>query len=1062
MLPHYILPQIITMSRQLGIPLSWKGRAQKPKYQQFTGGRKKCTICGQFFSPQGFASHQKVHLIKGERSSHRAAYGKVKILGDLYPEAKSRREEERRSHEDPVILDDDSESDACHLAVNRFLDNRIRRPAGNKNNEVGNMHDEPPFKRRCLLSDEVRNVDPPSKAVDLCEVPSEPSDEEDNESAPPSALSDIDDDNGDNDDEWPPYMSEGRRNESSTNEVAGEIEVVEIIDVDAPSDAPADKAIESSERRRSVNWSPKQIVEILKAYDKRNGQANKKAFCRWVAREYNRPSYQPSTLRDWLKRRDAIELSARKKDSDRRRTAVQQQTVGQFPDMEDILAMRIRNLRSLGIVVETWMVDAEAREILYELYPTKFPDPSNTDNWGDESSGFKASSTWRKRFFKRKNFTRRKIGKRMNKKGTLPQRMEAVTAYHLRLRALQLSQINDPTYGVTSKYNVFTHDQVPIELCDCNDSTIDTTGAVEVYDAIGKDLDTKRFCTLNLYGAMELRDNRLNLPKPHLVFQATKFQTADDWHDQDERAEWDDRVVVSFQQNAWVDTRTHVHAMKEVLAPINNYLAGVEEKGLVIEDNLSSHKTDEALDFWANELENFLMPEFVPPNMTEVIQVIDRHIGILYKRAVYRAMRREIMRRLREAREAAGTAHGVTIKPMTPRERRILITRAVADEHERLSASGCYLRGFIATATWMPVWHLMDNDPMDRAPTANVSEDFEVALQHLPEYKYHEQCSRDKILPLLKKMRDEEEAVQREEARAEEEARAAREAERLAMRPYVDKAEAMMGDVMDALLPLVEKDLLTIHNETGFERFIIGGSWAAMKIVDALVDVCEEEEFEAMALEANDVDVYHGEFTEEDRKLNVKLDAICYKKVDELAVEVNTVECENLSARSLLQNNDLNITACCFSIDVSSDPLFSIQASPCFWEFVFQKGSERKIKTVNHHGQSHGPTTCIRMAYKAMRMGFAFSFGDIDVTDGTIANSQKKKIDEMFEENWTENPFLGYQCLKRKSHFVISKKHEKTKCVHCITRWAHAKCCNSMCKKCCVACGGICKVHKAK
>ena len=63
----------------------------------------------------------------------------------------------------------------------------------------------------------------------------------------------------------------------------------------------------------------------------------------------------------------------------------------------------------------------------------------------------------------------------------------------------------------------------------------------------------------------------------------------------------------------------------------------------------------------------------------------------------------------------------ITINSMTPQEKRILITRAVVDEHERLLASGCYLCGFIATATWMSVWHLLKNELIDRIPTENVS-----------------------------------------------------------------------------------------------------------------------------------------------------------------------------------------------------------------------------------------------------------------------------------------------------------------------------------------------------
>ena len=64
---------------------------------------------------------------------------------------------------------------------------------------------------------------------------------------------------------------------------------------------------------------------------------------------------------------------------------------------------------------------------------------------------------------------------------------------------------------------------MPLELADSNGSTVHTTGDCAVYDAIGKDSDIKRFCTLNLFGAMMYREDGLNVPKPHIVFEASGF-----------------------------------------------------------------------------------------------------------------------------------------------------------------------------------------------------------------------------------------------------------------------------------------------------------------------------------------------------------------------------------------------------------------------------------------------------------------------------------------------------------------------------------------------------------
>ena len=181
--------------------------------------------------------------------------------------------------------------------------------------------------------------------------------------------------------------------------------------------------------------------------------------------------------------------------------------------------------------------------------------------------------------------------------------------------------------------------------------------------------------------------------------------------------------------------------------------------GVNFEDNLSSHNTLEVLEFWKTHLKNFVAPQFVPANLTDIIQVIDRHIGIIYKRAVYRAVRVELMKRLREARDAAGCADGITIKAMTPKEKRVLITWAVGDCHARLTHHLCktYERAFIATATWMPVYHLLqsvvtfDSESNNATTVAAIGpsvipEDYQVLLQHLKNYIYSERCSKDKVI----------------------------------------------------------------------------------------------------------------------------------------------------------------------------------------------------------------------------------------------------------------------------------------------------------------------------
>ena len=101
------------------------------------------------------------------------------------------------------------------------------------------------------------------------------------------------------------------------------------------------------------------------------------------------------------------------------------------------------------------------------------------------------------------------------------------------------------------------------------------------------------------------------------------------------------------------------------------------------------------------------------------------------------------------------------------------------------------------------------------------------------------------------------------------------------MEPFVEQANSVMPELEDALLAPITDDLKLIHNETGYEEFIVSGSWASAKIVEAHTNVFHGDEIvDTMDLEANDVDIYHGTFSTDTAKpLAVKLDRIVYKKL---------------------------------------------------------------------------------------------------------------------------------------------------------------------------------------
>mmetsp|Transcript_294 Transcript_294/g.582 ORF Transcript_294/g.582 Transcript_294/m.582 type:complete len:106 (+) Transcript_294:248-565(+) len=97
-----------------------------------------------------------------------------------------------------------------------------------------------------------------------------------------------------------------------------------------------------------------------------------------------------------------------------------------------------------------------------------------------------------------------------------------------------------------------------------------------------------------------------------------------------------------------------------------------------------------------------------------------------------------MLRHLCAAREAASSAEGVAIKPLSPSEKRILITKAVTEEHGCIIGSDACQHGFLVTGTWLPVSHLMEDADGNVDEVATISEEARVSLQHLSEYRYHD------------------------------------------------------------------------------------------------------------------------------------------------------------------------------------------------------------------------------------------------------------------------------------------------------------------------------------
>lgn len=173
------------------------------------------------------------------------------------------------------------------------------------------------------------------------------------------------------------------------------------------------------------------------------------------------------------------------------------------------------------------------------------------------------------------------------------------------------------------------------------------------------------------------------------------------------------------------------------------------------------------------------------------------------------------------------------VKRMTPAETIVLITKLAAKCHKKVMKSGGCERAFHATATWMPVDHLMRDSEGDTKDQDRAHVEMEVDLQHFPEYKYTEQCTQEII---LKKIDEREEIKnigheEREKRQAKE--AVARKAEEESMSPFVEKAETASRSLEEIVIKDIKDEVENIKAVTGFSRFVIGGSYPVVGITQS-------------------------------------------------------------------------------------------------------------------------------------------------------------------------------------------------------------------------------------
>jgi len=483
--------------------------------------------------------------------------------------------------------------------------------------------------------------------------------------------------------------------------------------------------------------------------------------------------------------------------------------------------------------------------------------------------------------------------KQNNKKNRL-QLFASISEFHVSVRILQESEKSDGEYGYSSPYAVFNRDEVPIELDKNEEKTINEKGAAFVWDGIGDENDKKRFATLNLTIPMAILPDLSNLPPPHVIFRGDLCE-GKDWKRGAEAAEWDPRVTVTFQKNAWCDSETNVMHLKR-LKNLHDSMAGQGFKCVFFEDNLASHLTAQSRNAWKEYLPTSKQKLF-PPNTTYCLQPVDRHIGIQYKKAVYTEVRDVMLSNMKA---------GKSMK-LSAAEKRILITRAIGNVHASLARNNKFKDSFTRTGTWLPL---------------DKSLDHQVKLQNHPEYKYTQQ----KVEDAKAKAEREAEDIKQKAATATINAKTKRDEEELqytsamaiAIQSWPVAASLLitkLSESLKAIAAYVKKDF----------------------IVSFVVAHLAESLHSPLPLHFNDIDVFYGNFgTGELQRTDHQYLGLGLLK------EVNLVKCENLS----LENLDFDINAVAAAVHVTTqNEVITLNpiVHPALWQFLLMDKTIRPI-----------------------------------------------------------------------------------------------------------------------
>jgi len=268
-------------------------------------------------------------------------------------------------------------------------------------------------------------------------------------------------------------------------------------------------------------------------------------------------------------------------------------------------------------------------------------------------------------------------------------RLPAVQKFHKTLQAFvsEEGDSNDPIYGRFKPENIFNMDQSPIML-DCGSSvTCEKKGAVTVGVSRRKSSD-KRFATLTICVRLDGGPSApVEQPPPSVIFKGQGKIS------QKERAAYAPGVIVQFQTNAWTDGKT----LPEWLDGFCNWAKIKTDSGrkLFFLDNLKAQATPE---FREELAKRGLVGWYFPPNTTDIVQPVDRHLAQQMKVKISRLLDEKLLQDGEFRNRFLGLENG----KFSASDCRILLTHLIAQAWKEVSLERNFLELGWHTGCVMP------------------------------------------------------------------------------------------------------------------------------------------------------------------------------------------------------------------------------------------------------------------------------------------------------------------------------------------------------------------------